>query len=66
MLFATGLLILFPLAGWSVLAGVVCRIAYGRLRGPEAKGEMEVFAGGAIAGDTLFGFGSGVARNMKL
>ncbi|MGI4810216.1 MAG: OPT/YSL family transporter [Janthinobacterium lividum] len=65
VLFATGMLIVFPAAGWAVLAGVVLRLVYGRLRGPEAQGEMEVFAGGAIAGDALTGFYNGVAANLK-
>lgn len=65
VLFATGMLIVFPAAGWAVLAGVVLRILYGRFRGPEAQGEMEVFAGGAIAGDALTGFYKGIAANFK-
>ena len=65
VLFATGLLIVFPAAGWAVLAGVVLRLGYGRLRGPAAQGEMEIFAGGAIAGDALTGFYNGVAANLK-
>ena len=65
VLFATGLLILSPLAGWAVLVGVLCRVVYGRVRGPVGTSEMEVFAGGAIAGDTLFGFGNGVARSVR-
>lgn len=36
VLFAMGLLILYPMAGWAVLAGVACRLAYGRLRGAPA------------------------------
>lgn len=65
VLFATGLLILFPAAGWAVLAGVACRLAYGRLRGAPAQAEMEVFAGGVIAGDALTGFGNGVIANLR-
>ena len=65
VLFATGLLILFPAAGWAVLAGVACRLAYGRLRGTQAQADMEVFAGGVIAGDALTGFASGVASNLR-
>ena len=38
VLFATGMLIVFPAAGWAVLAGVVLRLVYARLRGPEAQG----------------------------
>ncbi len=65
VLFATGMLILSPVAGWAVLAGVVLRLVYGRLRGPAAKAEMEVFAGGAIAGDALSGFSTGVMANFR-
>jgi uncharacterized oligopeptide transporter (OPT) family protein len=65
VLFATGMLILFPMAGWAVLAGIVCRLIYGRVRGAEAKGEMEVFAGGVIAGDALTGFYNGIVANLK-
>jgi uncharacterized oligopeptide transporter (OPT) family protein len=53
ILLATGLLIAFPLAGWAVLAGIVCRAAWERF----AKAEgMEVFGAGVIAGDALFAF----------
>jgi len=65
VLFATGLLILFPIAGWAVLAGIACRLAYGKLRGPAGKSEMEVFAGGVIAGDALTGFFTGIAANFR-
>ncbi len=65
VLFATGMLIMFPMAGWAVLVGVVARLVYGRLRGPTARGEMEVFAGGVIAGDALTGFTNGVAANLR-
>ncbi len=65
VLFATGLLIPFPAAGWAVLAGVLCRLAYARLRGAAAQGEMEVFAGGVIAGDALTGFCTGVLANLR-
>ena len=65
VLFATGMLILFPMAGWAVLAGVATRLAYGRLRGPAAANEMEIFAGGVIAGDALTGFYNGVAANLR-
>jgi len=64
VLFATGMLIVFPMAGWAVLVGVAARLIYGRLRGPSAQGDMEVFAGGVIAGDALTGFCNGVAANL--
>ncbi len=65
VLFATGTLILFPAAGWAVLVGVAARLAFARLRGAEGKAEMEVFAGGVIAGDALTGFYNGVASNLR-
>jgi uncharacterized oligopeptide transporter (OPT) family protein len=65
VLFATGTLIVFPMAGWAVLVGVAARLIYGRLRGAPAQREMEVFAGGVIAGDALTGFYNGVAANLR-
>jgi uncharacterized oligopeptide transporter (OPT) family protein len=65
VLFATGMLIVFPAAGWAVLAGVAARLIYGRVRGGSAQSEMEVFAGGVIAGDALTGFYNGVASNLR-
>ena len=56
VLFATGLLIPAPLAGWAVLIGIVCRQAWMAARGAEGRSIMEVFAGGVIAGDALFSF----------
>ncbi len=53
VLLATGLLIPFPLAGWAVLIGIVCRMLWEKF----AKAEgMEVFGAGVIAGDALFAF----------
>jgi uncharacterized oligopeptide transporter (OPT) family protein len=53
ILLATGLLIPFPLAGWAVLIGIVCRILWERVARAEG---MEVFGAGVIAGDALFAF----------
>jgi uncharacterized oligopeptide transporter (OPT) family protein len=53
ILLATGLLIPFPLAGWAVLIGIVCRIVWERFARAEG---MEVFGAGVIAGDALFAF----------
>ena len=50
VLFATGLLINFPMAGWAVLAGILCRLVWEKLRGADGEGDMEVFAAGVIAG----------------
>jgi len=73
VLFATGMLIVFPAAGWAVLAGVALRLLYARLRGapaqtgPDAERQsgMEVFAGGVIAGDALTGFATGIIANLR-
>jgi uncharacterized oligopeptide transporter (OPT) family protein len=64
VLFATGLLIAAPLAGWAVLIGVVCRQIWLAVRGANGRSIMEVFAGGVIAGDALFSFFSSVATNL--
>jgi uncharacterized oligopeptide transporter (OPT) family protein len=53
ILFATGLLIPFPLAGWAVLIGIACRAIWQRFARSEG---MEVFGAGVIAGDALFAF----------
>ena len=53
ILFATGLLIPFPLAGWAVLIGIVCRTVWQRFARSQG---MEVFGAGVIAGDALFAF----------
>jgi uncharacterized oligopeptide transporter (OPT) family protein len=64
VLFATGLLIPFPMAGWAVLAGIACRIVWERLRGDRGEGHMEVFAAGVIAGDAIFSFFDSVVKNF--
>lgn len=65
VLFATGLLINFPMAGWAVLAGILCRLVWERLRGPSGEGDMEVFAAGVIAGDAIFSFFDSVIKNFR-
>jgi uncharacterized oligopeptide transporter (OPT) family protein len=53
VLLSTGLLIAFPLAGWAVVAGILCRMIWERF----GKGEgMEIFGAGVIAGDSLYAF----------
>src|SRR6516162_3395479 len=54
VLFATGLLIAFPMARWAVLAGILCRLVWEKLRGASSEGDMEVFVAGIIAGDAIF------------
>ncbi|WID98450.1 OPT/YSL family transporter [Bosea vestrisii] len=64
VLFATGLLINFPMAGWAVLAGILCRLVWEKLRGSSGEGDMEVFAAGVIAGDAIFSFFDSVSKNF--
>lgn len=64
VLFATGLLIAFPMAGWAVLAGILCRLVWEKLRGASGEGDMEVFAAGVIAGDAIFSFFDSVLKNF--
>ncbi|MCX4445885.1 OPT/YSL family transporter [Streptomyces sp. NPDC087866] len=65
ILLATGLLITTPMAGWMVAAGIATRVLAPRLFGKDVKGDLEVFAGGAIAGDALYSFGNGVFKAAK-
>ena len=53
LLFATGLMLLNPAAGWALLAGLAAReFARRRLRNVTPE-DMRSFAGGTIAGDAL-------------
>ena len=55
LLFATGLMLLNPAAGWALLAGLACR-DFARRRLPAATPQdLRSFAGGAIAGEALYG-----------
>lgn len=65
VLFATGLLINFPMAGWAVLTGIVCRLIWEKLRGVKGEGDMEVFAAGVIAGDAIYSFFDSVLKGFK-
>jgi uncharacterized oligopeptide transporter (OPT) family protein len=65
VLFATGLLVSFPAAGWMVVAGIACRLLVLRLSSPGGRDRMEVFAGGVIAGDALYSFFSGAFKALR-
>jgi uncharacterized oligopeptide transporter (OPT) family protein len=65
VLFATGLLIAAPLAGWAVLLGIALRQIWLAARGTDGRSVMEVFAGGVIAGDALFSFFNSIAANIS-
>jgi uncharacterized oligopeptide transporter (OPT) family protein len=56
VLVATGLLLDGPLAGYTVLVGIVLRLLWTRVAQKEWLGDMEVFAAGVIAGDALANF----------
>jgi uncharacterized oligopeptide transporter (OPT) family protein len=62
ILFATGLLIMNPLAGWAVLLGLLVRIAWARGSTAVEGAPATVFAGGLIAGDALWSFGASLFR----
>lgn len=66
ILFATGLLIPNPLAGWAVLVGIAIRVTILKWKGAEASGPMEVLAAGFIGGDALYGFFDSVIRTAAL
>lgn len=57
ILLATGLLISTPNAGWMVLAALLVRLIWRRLRGTNGEREISVFGAGLIAGDSLFSVG---------
>jgi uncharacterized oligopeptide transporter (OPT) family protein len=62
VMFATGLLLTSPLAGWAVLAGIACRLGWQRHAGEAGRTDMEVFAAGSIAGDALYSFAASLLK----
>ena len=66
VLFATGLLLVSPIAGWAVLVGIALRILWIRFGPAAMRSDMEVFAGGVIAGDALYSFYDMGARYLAL
>jgi uncharacterized oligopeptide transporter (OPT) family protein len=63
VLFATGLLIDFPAAGWTAMTSLAIRLFLTRRYGSSAEGPMYILAGGFIAGSALASFG---AATMKV
>jgi uncharacterized oligopeptide transporter (OPT) family protein len=63
VLFATGLLISFPAAGWTAMVSLAVRFYLTRRYGERAESPMYVLAGGFIAGSALTSFG---AATLKL
>jgi uncharacterized oligopeptide transporter (OPT) family protein len=62
VLFATGLLIHFPAAGWTAMASLAIRFFLTRRYGASAEGPMYVLAGGFIAGSALTSFGAATLK----
>ncbi|KPK88961.1 hypothetical protein AMJ80_10440, partial [bacterium SM23_31] len=62
VLFATGLLILNPEAGWTVLAALSIRAMLLRKYGKSVQSPMYVLAGGFIAGSALCSFGTATLK----
>lgn len=62
ILFATGLLILNPKAGWAVIAGILIRAIVLKVKGKEADTPMSILAAGFITGDALYSFFSSVLK----
>ncbi|MDF2679609.1 MAG: hypothetical protein K0R47_799 [Brevibacillus sp.] len=65
VMFATGLLILNPNAGWAVLAGILIRMVVLKAKGKEAESTLSILAAGFIAGDALYSFFSSVVKFAK-
>ncbi|WP_116474738.1 OPT/YSL family transporter [Zobellella maritima] len=56
VLLGTGLLINYPIAGWTVLGALAVRIAIEYFTKGKKTAETSAFAGGLIAGDALYTF----------
>jgi uncharacterized oligopeptide transporter (OPT) family protein len=63
VLFATGLLIYNPAAGWTCLAALVVRMLAARRLGQQAQGPMYILAGGFLAGSAIVSFGAATLRS---
>ena len=64
VLFATGLLVVNPIAGWTALAALLVRRVVTWRTGERYDAERYIVAGGLIAGSALMSFFSGVASGM--
>ena len=66
VLFATGLLLLNPAAGWLVLAGLLFRATWIRISCKDGETDLSIFGAGCIAGGALADFaGSLVNSHVK-
>jgi uncharacterized oligopeptide transporter (OPT) family protein len=64
VLFATGLLINNPKAGWTALVAIAIRLVVLKVIGKKAQGPMYVLAGGFIAGSALVSFATGTLKAL--
>jgi uncharacterized oligopeptide transporter (OPT) family protein len=62
VLLATGLLILTPYACWLVFAALAVRIAWTRMKGERAAGDLNLIGAGIIAGNSLTDVGRVLER----
>lgn len=65
ILFATGLLLLNPIAGWAVLAGILIRFIIMKSSAGKHEQSMTIMAAGIIAGDALYSFFTSVMKIGK-
>jgi uncharacterized oligopeptide transporter (OPT) family protein len=65
VLLATGLLINYPIAGWTAAVALITRAILLRVYGDKLKGPMYILAGGFIAGSALVSFGTGTASALR-
>lgn len=65
VLFATGLLINYPIAGLTAAVALIIRFILMKIYGEKIRGTMYILAGGFIAGSALVSFGTGTIRALK-
>lgn len=65
ILFATGLLINYPIAGLTAAVALIIRFILMKIYGEKIRGTMYVLAGGFIAGSALVSFGTGTIKALK-
>lgn len=65
ILFATGLLLMTPIAGWAVLTGIILRIIIMRRSNGKYEQQMTIMAAGIIAGDALYSFFNSIFKVGK-
>jgi uncharacterized oligopeptide transporter (OPT) family protein len=66
VLLATGLLINYPIAGWTAAIALITRVILIKAFGKEKiQGTMYVLAGGFIAGSALVSFGTGTVNALR-